>query len=208
MGKLSLILSIVLITIVQQNSAKKFDKCELYKLLKDNNISNTEDWICLAENESGLESSKKNPDILNSFSYGIFKINSLLWCGINTIGGYCNRNCSSFLDDDLTDDIKCISQIYKYKGFSSWENSKFICQKDNSKHVSSCLYNKTSAPSFKPNVPTSAPNKVNKVNPAPKKEQIPEFLAQIVKLATANANKFKKNGTQLKPATLLILPKN
>ncbi|XP_055606508.1 lysozyme c-1-like [Uranotaenia lowii] len=103
--------------------AKIFTKCDLAKELGKNGISRTfyGHWICLANAESGLDTSKVSPRFPNqSASYGIFQINSKEWCREGRKGGKCNMKCEDFLDDKITDDIDCVKKIQMQYGFNGW----------------------------------------------------------------------------------------
>ncbi len=88
--------------------------------------------VCLSEAESHLDSSVK---VLanNKFStkYGIFQLNSKTdkqWCTENSKGGRCNAKCSDFLDDNLSDDLKCALQVHEAYGFKNWKSWEMKCK--------------------------------------------------------------------------------
>lgn len=38
--------------------------------------------------------------------------------------GICGIKCDDLCDDDLTDDVKCVKQVIKVKGYEAWFRSK------------------------------------------------------------------------------------
>ncbi|XP_058836343.1 lysozyme c-1 [Topomyia yanbarensis] len=131
---------VVLLIACKSGQAKVFQKCPLARQLDNHQISRTliSNWICLANAESGGETSKKvSLDNLTT-SYGIFQINSKEWCRVGRKGGKCNKNCEAFLTDDISDDIECAKLIHKDQGFSYWKGWVSKCKQKPLPDISSC----------------------------------------------------------------------
>lgn len=138
-----LLLMVVLILatfLIDGCSAKVFTKCELAKELGKNGISRTfyGHWICLANAESGLNTTKvtKLPNM--SASYGIFQINSKEWCREGRKGGKCNMKCEDFINDNITDDIECVKKIQMQYGFNGWNLWQKKCKGKELPDISKC----------------------------------------------------------------------
>uniref|UniRef100_A0A240PP26 Glycosyl hydrolases family 22 (GH22) domain-containing protein n=1 Tax=Anopheles atroparvus TaxID=41427 RepID=A0A240PP26_ANOAO len=108
---------------------KTFTKCELAKLLSENGISKASipDWICLVQNESAFSTSATNKNKNGSTDYGLFQINNKFWCDSSYGTNDCKIACSSLINDDITDDIKCAKLVHKRHGFNGWYGWKNHC---------------------------------------------------------------------------------
>uniref|UniRef100_A0A182PRC9 Lysozyme n=1 Tax=Anopheles epiroticus TaxID=199890 RepID=A0A182PRC9_9DIPT len=139
------VFSIAALTIVVACSvvieAKKFGKCELAKALANNGIAKASlpDWICLVQNESAFSTSATNKNKNGSTDYGIFQINNKYWCDSGYGSNDCKIACSSLLNDDITDDIKCAKLIHKRHGFNAWYGWKNHCNGKTLPSVRICL---------------------------------------------------------------------
>ncbi|XP_055621736.1 lysozyme c-1-like isoform X2 [Toxorhynchites rutilus septentrionalis] len=122
------------------NEAKVFSKCDLAKELGKNGISRTfyGHWICLANAESGMNTTKINKLPNLTSSYGIFQINSKEWCREGRKGGKCNMKCEDFLDDDLKNDIDCVKKIQMQYGFNGWSVWQKKCKGKELPDISKC----------------------------------------------------------------------
>ncbi|KAG5678845.1 hypothetical protein PVAND_008478 [Polypedilum vanderplanki] len=112
-------------------SAKIFLNCEFAKELGKNEAIERvyiPHWVCLAQGESQLNTSKLVNYPNQSSSYGIFQINSKEQCGKDKKGGFCNIKCSDLLDDDIKDDIKCAKVIFDRSGFNNWKSWQNRCK--------------------------------------------------------------------------------
>ncbi|MPC27841.1 Lysozyme C, milk isozyme [Portunus trituberculatus] len=76
--------------------------------------------VCIAQYESTFNTkahNKQNSD--GSQDYGLFQLNNKYWCG-NTHKNECNMPCEALLDEDITDDVRCMKKIIreteKWKG--------------------------------------------------------------------------------------------
>lgn len=137
---LFVIFAILVTFLIDSSSGKVFTKCELAKELGKNGISRTfyGHWICLANAESGLNTTKvtKLPNM--SSSYGIFQINSKEWCREGRKGGKCNMKCEDFIDDNITDDIDCVKKIQMQYGFNGWNLWQKKCKGKELPNISKC----------------------------------------------------------------------
>ncbi|XP_070597200.1 lysozyme C-1-like [Erythrolamprus reginae] len=130
----------LLFLFIAANEAKVFQKCELASLLKRNGMDGYSgvklgDWICMAYHKSRYNSRAVGPPNTDgSRDYGIFQINSRYWCNNNqgpTTNG-CNKPCSAFINDDITDDIVCAKRIVRDpQGMNAWVGWKNNCKDRN-----------------------------------------------------------------------------
>ncbi|XP_030049766.1 lysozyme C-like isoform X2 [Microcaecilia unicolor] len=98
--------------------------------------------MCLVHHESGYNTTAVN-DNGPSRDYGIFQINSYLWCNDGqTLGSKneCGINCSSLLNIDIGDDIACAKTVVrKPQGINAWASWRTDCKGRNlSSFVSGC----------------------------------------------------------------------
>ncbi|XP_078088201.1 lysozyme C-1-like [Mustelus asterias] len=126
--KIFLVFSLLL----QATSGRIFTKCELAQIFKNSELKghpqSLASWVCLAENESSF-----NTEAKTTTKYGIFQIGSPLWCDDGSSNpGYsqCGISCSSLLDNNLTDDIKCaITVSLARPGMFMWPAWRKKCSK-------------------------------------------------------------------------------
>ncbi|XP_069891184.1 alpha-lactalbumin [Dipodomys merriami] len=112
--------------------AKQLTKCEIPWVLKDldgyGGITLPE-WACIIFHTSGFDTQtiiKNN----GSTEYGLFQISNNFWCKSHQIPqsrNICNITCESLLDDNLTDDMKCVQKILDIKGIDYWLAHKALC---------------------------------------------------------------------------------
>merc|ERR1719273_764263 len=114
--------------------AKPYERCELAKIFhKSFPIEQVNDWLCLAYHESRFDSSavgKTNPD--GSKDLGLFQISEKWWCKWDKVSIVsCDVTCNKFLDNDVSDDIRCVKKIFKehsklqgngFKAWTAWSN--------------------------------------------------------------------------------------
>lgn len=84
--------------------------------------------VCLSEAESSSNTSKIERLRNLSSSFGIFQINSKLWCREGRKGGLCDKRCEDFVDDIISDDIECAKKIYEKEGFKHWKRWENKCK--------------------------------------------------------------------------------
>lgn len=109
---------------------KVYQPCELAKELHTrHNIPRQElpIWVCIAQYESSFDTSAvgrlSGP---NTNDNGLFQISDLFWCSNSGAGKACGIACADLLDSDITDDVKCIKQIYEEHqrlsgdGYTAW----------------------------------------------------------------------------------------
>ncbi|XP_040265621.1 lysozyme C-like isoform X1 [Bufo bufo] len=130
-------------------SGKKYDKCELAKVLKNGGLGgykgySLENWICTAFHESGFNTAATNynrPD--KSTDYGIFQINSRWWCNdykTPRSKNACNVDCKVLLGDDISQAIKCAKRVVSDpNGMAAWVAWRKHCKGKNlSKWTQGC----------------------------------------------------------------------
>uniref|UniRef100_A0A2M4API2 lysozyme n=2 Tax=Anopheles triannulatus TaxID=58253 RepID=A0A2M4API2_9DIPT len=130
----------VVLSATPSSYGKIYTKCELAKQLTANGISRTYQghWICLAINESGLNSTKvvSLPNLTSN--YGIYQINSREWCREGRKGGKCNMKCEDLANDDVTRAIQCSKIIQQQKGFNEWIVWQKKCKGKDLPDISNC----------------------------------------------------------------------
>lgn len=132
--------SLLLLLIAALGEAKVYSKCDLAKELGKNGISRTfyGNWICLANAESAMDTTKVTRLPNQTASYGIFQINSKQWCRPGRKAGVCNMKCEDFLDDDITNDIECVKLIQSRLGFNGWPVWVKKCKGKELPNISNC----------------------------------------------------------------------
>lgn len=125
--------------------AKVYSRCEFLRQLRDiykfpkDQLST---WVCIAFHESRFNTSAHNTA---TGDHGIFQISQNYWCSPPGKVKGCGLPCAYFRDDNIQDDINCVSKIYDENkgrsgnGFNAWVVYSRIC-KDNEK-ASSFLRN-------------------------------------------------------------------
>ncbi|XP_054989824.1 lysozyme-like protein 6 [Sorex araneus] len=103
--------------------AHMISRCDLAKLLKEEDLDGFEgyslsDWICLAFVESYFNVSKVNENVDGSYDYGIFQINSHLWCNdyLSHSENICHVECKDLLVPDLLASVNCAKKILSRAG--------------------------------------------------------------------------------------------
>ena len=122
----------------QINDCKFFFFFRLCGFLKDGQylLLGLLQGLCLVEGESQYNSSAVgtlNSD--GSQDLGLFQLSEKWWCKwdrVSILG--CRVKCDKLLDDDITDDIKCVKKVFKEhkklsgNGFNAWVAWKTKCQ--------------------------------------------------------------------------------
>ncbi|XP_048206696.1 alpha-lactalbumin [Perognathus longimembris pacificus] len=112
--------------------AKQLTKCEVPHALKDldgyGGITLLK-WACIIFHTSGYDTQtivKSN----GSTEYGLFQISNNFWCRSSQLPqskNVCEITCDKLVDDDLTDDVKCVQKILDIKGIDYWLAHKALC---------------------------------------------------------------------------------
>ncbi|XP_026567424.1 lysozyme C, milk isozyme-like [Pseudonaja textilis] len=118
----------------QASEAKIYSKCEMYKELKkhgmeDYNKVGLGHWLCLILFSSGFNTEHYVYTEGQPY-YGLFHLSGLIWCtdGRHNSQNICRIDCEQFLDDDITDDIKCAKIIARTsKGMLFWTRFYEYC---------------------------------------------------------------------------------
>ncbi|XP_058025630.1 lysozyme C, milk isozyme-like [Ahaetulla prasina] len=127
----------LLFLLIAANEAKVYSRCELASRLKQDGMDgyhgfSLDDWVCMAFHESSFDTrAVGRPNRNGSRDYGIFQINSRLWCNNNQgrTANSCNKFCNDFIDDDITDDITCIKRVVRDRnGMNAWIGWKNKCK--------------------------------------------------------------------------------
>ncbi|XP_015272985.1 PREDICTED: lysozyme C-like [Gekko japonicus] len=115
---------------------KIFSRCELVLRLEHSGLEGFQgyslaDWICLAYFASDFDTAKVTHNSDGSSEYGIFQINSRLWCSDHhsTTKDLCDISCRDLLTDDITDDIDCIKKVVlDSEGLDAWMGWRDHCR--------------------------------------------------------------------------------
>ncbi|XP_059539563.1 lysozyme C-like [Myotis daubentonii] len=145
--KALLTLGLLLLSVAVQ--AKVYERCELARTLKRLGMDgywgvSLADWMCLAKWESSYNTRATNYNHKKkSTDYGIFQINSRLWCNDgktpNTFNG-CGINCNVLLQDDITQAVTCAKRVVRDpQGIRAWVAWKNRCQnQDLTQYIQGC----------------------------------------------------------------------
>lgn len=96
---------------------KVYERCELAQELRYKHnvpLDQIHTWVCIVQRESNFDTSaigRLNAD--GSLDHGLFQISDIYWCLDGGVGKGCNAACTDFEDTDITDDVKCVTQIYE-----------------------------------------------------------------------------------------------
>ncbi|KAI5708022.1 hypothetical protein M8J77_014796 [Diaphorina citri] len=136
----------------RQIEGKRFGACELAKfLVRQRGIARRDvpTWVCIATKESNRNSNARSPKNGNgSRDHGIFQINDKYWCTASgPAGKECHAKCSSFEDNNITDDVACVVKIHSQtqrargNGFQAWSTYHY-CNTNSkvSTYVRGCKY--------------------------------------------------------------------
>uniref|UniRef100_A0A6I8P8R1 Glycosyl hydrolases family 22 (GH22) domain-containing protein n=1 Tax=Ornithorhynchus anatinus TaxID=9258 RepID=A0A6I8P8R1_ORNAN len=98
--------------------------------------------LCVAYYESGFDTEAQNTLEDGSTAYGIFQIDSRIWCKNDEepSKNRCHISCSDLLNDDISDDIMCAKKIVKEtESMDYWDSWKIHCEdKDLSEWIEGC----------------------------------------------------------------------
>uniref|UniRef100_A0A1I8JV34 Glycosyl hydrolases family 22 (GH22) domain-containing protein n=1 Tax=Anopheles melas TaxID=34690 RepID=A0A1I8JV34_9DIPT len=132
----------LLLAVLGTCSSKIYNRCELARLMAANRFPKEQlpDWMCLVQYESGfnttaVRSAKKN----RSKYYGLFQLQSAYHCNEWMAGNECHLKCSTLLDDDISNDMRCARSIYRRSFFNSWEGWRNNCQGKQLPGVAECF---------------------------------------------------------------------
>lgn len=132
-----------------KSSEKVYERCELARELRyDHNIpmNQIHTWVCIAKHESSFRTSvigRWNAD--GSTDHGLFQISNLFWCSSTGRGKGCQAQCSDFENSDITDDIRCVRQIYDEhqrlfgNGFHAWAVYEPYCKHITKQFTKDCF---------------------------------------------------------------------
>lgn len=129
--------------------ARIYDRCELAQELVYKHSIPMEQvamWVCIAQHESNFNTSAigtLNAD--GSGDHGLFQISDIYWCSPPGKGWACGLSCDKLEDEDITDDVKCMKQIYKEHqglsgdGFNAWTVYSLHCKGRADKYAEGCF---------------------------------------------------------------------
>ncbi|CAO1413705.1 unnamed protein product [Diamesa tonsa] len=115
---------VLLVLMINLVLAKQYERCQLARELYQNHNVAMEDvgmLVCIAEEGSNLNTA------LNSKANGLFQLNGNWWCSKydDTVKG-CDMKCTDLIDDDITDDVKCVKKIISVQGLDAWGQLKIF----------------------------------------------------------------------------------
>uniref|UniRef100_T1D598 lysozyme n=1 Tax=Psorophora albipes TaxID=869069 RepID=T1D598_9DIPT len=123
--------------------AKTFSECELAKLLHRQYgfpAHKVNNFVCLAQAESSLTTTKTHKNSNGSTDYGLFQINNKYWCssaGFSSSND-CRVTCADLLTNDITKAVACANKVFARHGYSAWYGWKSKCSKG-VKDLSHCM---------------------------------------------------------------------
>lgn len=136
---------------IEATIGKTYERCELAKELRNvHNIplDQLHTWVCIANHESRFNTAaigRLNAD--GSLDHGLFQISDIYWCSNEGIGKGCNAACSDFRNADISDDVRCVRQIYDEhqrlfgNGFHAWAVYEPHCRHQTNQYISDCFPN-------------------------------------------------------------------
>ncbi|XP_054084731.1 uncharacterized protein LOC105221012 [Zeugodacus cucurbitae] len=140
-------------TAVAVGKGKIYKKCELAQELYFKHKMPMKDvptWVCIAQHESSYNTAavgRLNAD--GSADHGLFQISDLYWCSHEGDGGKaCHISCNKLLDNDITDDVRCVKTIYEEHtrlsgdGFTAWTVYNRHCRNQQLERISACFDSK------------------------------------------------------------------
>ena len=136
---------------VKQNvgTSKVYERCELAKELRyihKITMEQVATWVCIAKHESNFNTSaigRLNWD--GSEDHGLFQISDIYWCSKSGSGKACGLSCDELEDDDITDDVSCMQQIYNEHtrlsgdGFTAWTVYNGRCKGRADSYIADCF---------------------------------------------------------------------
>uniref|UniRef100_A0A1B0A290 lysozyme n=1 Tax=Glossina pallidipes TaxID=7398 RepID=A0A1B0A290_GLOPL len=126
-----------------KTSSKRFERCEFANILRyyyDLDLDEVAQWVCIAQETSGLNSSLRSLD-----SHGLFQINEHSWCSPPGTG--CNVECDKLRDDHITDDLACAKIIHAEHqrisgdGYTAWPVYHNSCRNQSFAYINNCFGN-------------------------------------------------------------------
>ncbi|XP_071967455.1 lysozyme C-like [Engystomops pustulosus] len=135
---------LVLILSAIAASSLALDKCTVLRAVKDSGLGGYKgytagDYVCLAYYASGYNPLSHNSPGL----FGVFQISSYWWCDDGITPGrknLCNIPCSALQNNNLVDDLQCVSRIvHDPNGLNAWDPWKVNCKgKDLTRFETGC----------------------------------------------------------------------
>lgn len=102
--------------------------CELTRELYSRHQVNLDEipyHLCIADYRSNFNTRHS----LGRQHFGLYKISSETYCGVNGPGGLCEVKCGLLENEDISDDVKCAKIILHNHGISAWGLINRICDK-------------------------------------------------------------------------------
>ncbi|XP_063702418.1 uncharacterized protein LOC134832355 [Culicoides brevitarsis] len=132
-----------------KSNGKIYSKCELAQELYFKHkfpLSQIGTWVCIVQHESSFNTSaigRLNWD--GSEDHGLFQISDIYWCGKEKDKKACNLTCDDLKNSDITDDVKCVKQIYNEHtlisgdGFNAWSVYSENCKGRTKNFIDECF---------------------------------------------------------------------
>jgi len=107
---------------------KVYNKCELARELyhKHNLSKDTIGYhVCIAAKVSKFDTRSNSSSHL-----GLYGIGMQWWCSDGKAGNRnrCNIECSNLINDDITDDVECATEIINRMGTKAWNLNPDDCE--------------------------------------------------------------------------------
>lgn len=125
-----------------------YERCELAQELKyRHKLSNDQigKLVCIAERHANLDTSAVSYYGDGSGTHGLFKLSDNFWCSPPGKGEACGVSCSDLRDDDITDDLYCVSIIMEEHerlsgdGFNAWDAYQSECKYSYEDYIEGCF---------------------------------------------------------------------
>ncbi|KAG8566462.1 hypothetical protein GDO81_013261 [Engystomops pustulosus] len=109
------------------------DRCHVLQAVKASGLVGIKgytagDYVCLAYHASGYDPTLNR----NPYEYGMFQINSYMWCDDGKTRGrknLCHLWCKDLLDNYLSNDLRCVEWIvHGSNGLDSWDTWRTHCK--------------------------------------------------------------------------------
>ncbi|NWU63276.1 LYSC protein, partial [Pterocles burchelli] len=109
---------------------KVFSQCELARVLQEEGLDgyrgySIANWLCMAFCESTFNTAAQSVKADGSTNYGIFQINSQLWCPTTTAPRITSARAmllsADLLSSNISDDTICAKRIVRHpQGMDAW----------------------------------------------------------------------------------------
>uniref|UniRef100_A0A182JZY9 lysozyme n=1 Tax=Anopheles christyi TaxID=43041 RepID=A0A182JZY9_9DIPT len=127
---------------------KVFERCELARelhLRQGLSLDQTGNWVCIAKYQSNYNTSAIGYGPAGVQYHGMFQLSDEYWCSPPGRGWVCGITCSELRDDDISDDLACLRQIYDEHqrisgdGYNAWTVYQPYCRGKSATLLDGCF---------------------------------------------------------------------